>query len=313
MKVGDRVRILGKTTGDSMKSCGILVGSCGTIKRFYTHGYKEPFYPKYQRGQVIVEPDVRGAFMFETYRFNETDLELIKEEKVKFKVGDKVRILGKNVDSYTLDQTGWKIGDIKTITSINISTLQYTLDKMYYFTSQDLELVENKFVINKEKGKFTFVDFLEEVPLLSLEEMASFVNNFMLPNALCRYSNLLIDSLVEYAESKNCLFRFLTSKKYIIEGEKEEEKEVFYSIGDRFRNDNFSWTCVLCATFYNPRRVTAVIIEGDDINQWKTKDGKHIMVKDFNRITKEEVKELFGTNSPWERVTNSTWERVGDK
>ena len=121
-KEGDRVRILGKTEKSGLSGTGIKVGDIIKVDSIYSDYFR-------------VVKDGTG------FHFNYQDAELVKEDEVKFKVGDKVRILGKT-NAYGLASTGLQIGDIVTVAEVGANYFIVINNLPYHFNFQDAELVK---------------------------------------------------------------------------------------------------------------------------------------------------------------------------
>jgi len=225
---------------------------------------------------------------------------------MKFKVGDKVKILSKTYTPYE-DTQQWidvrfpnRTGIIKDI----ISHRNIIVIDDWYFAEHDLELIEEEKMEYKIiKGGYLTLINLMQYSNITVRELSKFITNYVLPHNVIsiKSGNLLSPELVKYAQDKPCFIEFLIKNKYIEKvGDKVADKQT-YSIRDKFKKEG---TIIRLYQVGYPKLMSFIVVKCDNENyvgvSWF---GITVKVEDTRNITEGELNTLFGgSRNDWVKI-----------
>jgi len=297
-KVGDKVKILSKSTGSSWGSCrDSYPNNIG-----YVTGYEDDNIVTVWK---FMDKD-NGNF------FLEKDLELIKE--IKFKIGDKVKILSKSTGrswESCRDLYFNNIGYVNGYEDDNIVLVWNVIEKNNgnFFLEKDLELIK-KGEKKMENPKYEIINTLFTTEIIKAQGSVS-----------CSKFNARLIEFIKFfgaigavsAEHKEKFFNefatqedlnWLEQKGFI----RKKKEEVFYKAGDVFRRDNvYNEEYFMIVYFYegnNCFKAFLCQISSGDSNRGN-RNVEPIKINDSDKITQKEFEKMSGS-STFTLVKNAT-------
>jgi hypothetical protein len=207
--------------------------------------------------------------------YHDSQCNPVKKEPM-FKIGDKVRILGKTI-GLSLFATCYNIGDTDEVYGIGKDYIRLRIVNSWKFRPSDLELIKEP-TMDKYK-------LLKPITLKAMEEAGTSKScvdfqNFAIKVIKKGYGINGEISLKDALEWRNT--KFLFEKGFI------GEEDVFYKIGDRFQLKNPDRIFGLAPVSSDPDK--AQLINSD----FTTHYGKPIEVRDLYSIPHHLIAERFG-------------------
>ncbi len=237
----------------------------------------------------------------------------------EFKVGDRVRVLGKtekrcgkmpNYDTLqTLESTGVKVGDVRSIEKFegncqHCNQPRYTLIQGGggYFHPQDLELIITEDDMDKPKYKVAKNVTLSigTLYLANKNECGEFFKQLTALMDDLRPATVgdpfIAADFIAWAEKDPKRIKWLIEKGYI----EEVQLEVFYRHGDMFRHTEKKEKAMLVTVGGSAAHL--VLTEGKNIG--KSWVGIDIEIKDAEKITEKELDAIAGLRGAkgWEQT-----------
>jgi len=212
------------------------------------------------------------------------------------KRGDKVKILCKT-KGVSLDFCGIPAESSGTIVHMyyeSLDIMPYIHNNKfqnYTFHISDVELIKEELMYEVVRDKkLSFID-LQTNSQMTINEVHKFIEDYMLRYAHTKTSNILSNDLIIYAQDKPCFIAFLLNGKYI----KRKKEEVFYKVGDKFKNKFHTVMLYQSISGY----VAAVVVESErfyltDVGVMYT--GNSIEVNNIRKITEMELENILGIN-----------------
>jgi len=209
----------------------------------------------------------------------------------EFKIGDKVRVLGK--------------------------TYGCTLSETAYFNPKDLELIkeDDKIMNEKNENKMEYKatgKILKPSALADSttdNEFENFFTNYLRDKcewnirSLCLWFDMeltVTKKLIEYAQKHDCFIKWLVKKGYV----ELIEPEIFYKRGDRFKYIGIG--------IYSGAEFMISSYSGDMVILTNLKDGgwwsSSVSVKDYDMITVDEFSIITGVGknsiADWKKINH---------
>lgn len=233
----------------------------------------------------------------------------------EFKVGDKVRVLGKTRMG-GLSERGCSIGDIGEIESLPTKGTKDGIGARIggtfgSFNPQDLELTDDDKMNEKNELKIKYKATGKELNLEDIikasdhDESENFIRHYLAwSSTQCvQQRNVTItinDKFMDHAMKHDCFIKWLVENGYV----EEIEPEIFYKRGDRFKysDDSIAELCIHWFGGFDAAYLYASLVFSSGVNEHQSYS-QAVKIEDQYKISEKELAEILGSGTgDWQKI-----------